>query len=91
MNPLSSHPPRTPRSSLAFGYNSDTALTTHEDTKPELSIDTNGTDVDEDDIHSHPQNARVSKEEIWREVVKSSKGRDKTLVIDISLRHSDLN
>jgi len=63
---------------MAFSYNSDTALSNKEDTRPDLSVDVSGADLDDDDT-TNSQTLRVSKEDIWKEMVKSSYGRDKTL------------
>jgi hypothetical protein len=67
---------------MAFSYNSDTALSNKEDTRPDLSVDVSGADLDDDDT-TNSQTSRVSKEDIWKELVKSSYGRDKTLVIHL--------
>lgn len=99
MNPLSPHPPRTPRTSMAYSSygNSETTTSAREDTaRPNLTVDvTEEREEDEDEYRS--QKARVSKEEIWRELVKSSAGRDKTFVhpirvsFKLALKHTRRN
>ena len=79
MNPLSSHPPRTPRTSLVVSnshvYGGD-VYTPKEDIiepQPEYFSD----DDDNEKASAQPQ---VKKEEVWRELLKTSYGRDKTFV-----------
>lgn len=102
MNPLSSHPPRTPRVSVVSSnvYN----LSAYE--KDEISSDLGAESIDEeDDERMKEAERRIRHEEIWREIVLTSNGRDKafvrqlyiyiilSLVIlnDISENHSILN
>lgn len=99
MNPMSSHPPRTPRTSTAYSNydHSDAATSVRDETaRPNLTVDVPD-DVDEDEDDYKSQKARVSKEEIWRELLKSSMGRDKTFVRlfrvsnELVLKHASRN
>ncbi|KAG6832956.1 hypothetical protein H0H92_004840 [Tricholoma furcatifolium] len=95
MNPLSSHPPRTPRPSSVsstsaihdvYGrsvYESlDTAAPPSETTKEELDE----AEVEEEHA-SKPELVRISKEEVWRDLFLASNGRDKAFkLIQYSIR-----
>ena len=76
MNPLSSHPPRTPRTSIvssAYEYGGDIY------TPKEELIEQQAESVvseDEDDAHA----SRVRKENVWHDLLKTAYGRDKTFV-----------
>lgn len=88
MNPLSAHPPRTPHTSISVAsppsitYNSADIYTSTEENeeKPE--------DIEEEVAEAHrelregskPGSRRVRREDVWREILKSSTGRDKALV-----------
>ncbi|RPD61907.1 hypothetical protein L226DRAFT_487136 [Lentinus tigrinus ALCF2SS1-7] len=83
MNPLSSHPPRTPRTSI-MSNGSHVFGTDVYDTKEDAQV-THTFEADESASESedgekvgadHP---RVRKEEVWRELLKSANGRDKAL------------
>jgi hypothetical protein len=83
MNPLSQHPPRTPRTSIISNAASTTSTqvygqeiyNTKEDTKSEHE----GESVDEELATPKPRK-RVRHEAIWKEVLSTSNGRDKALV-----------
>ncbi|KAF9779468.1 hypothetical protein BJ322DRAFT_1101703 [Thelephora terrestris] len=72
MNPLSQHPPRTPRTSTAHsnGYDLSVPSPRH----ATASIDG---EEEEERTHDHPAKTRIRNEEVWREIVKKSDGRDK--------------
>ncbi|KAF9484009.1 hypothetical protein BDN70DRAFT_873163 [Pholiota conissans] len=80
INPLSSHPPRTPRTSMhASSSHNFSASVYNEKVHVEEKIE-----VDVDDIEIDPEEDRVKllekrvrKEEVWREMVVTSNGRDK--------------
>ena len=86
MNPLSSHPPRTPRTSVIssqthgvygyepFGSSEDTRVPTRT-----YEEDTENGDEQDDKARAAAE-SRVTKEEIWREVLLTSNGRDKAFV-----------
>ncbi|KAF5333085.1 hypothetical protein D9611_002316 [Ephemerocybe angulata] len=88
MNPMSSHPPRTPKTSIISN-------TTHS-YKPgyepsEEQVDEHLTpddlDLDEADEKVKGAEKRVMKEEIWREIILTSNGRDKAFkLIQYSIR-----
>ena len=80
MNPLSPHPPRTPRTSTAFGSGYD--LPTSSPRRISATLDV---EPEEEHADDHPVKTRVRSEEVWREVVKLSDGRDKALVCYASL------
>ena len=75
MNPLSPHPPRTPRTSTTYstGYDLHTS-------SPKRISATLDVEPEEERVDDHPAKIRVRSEEVWREVVKSSDGRDKAFV-----------
>lgn len=76
MNPLSQHPPRTPRTSTAYssGYDVPVPSPKH----PSSTVDVE--EGEEERTHDHPAQTRVRNEEVWREIVKTSDGRDKAFV-----------
>jgi hypothetical protein len=81
MNPLSPHPPRTPRTSVTVStnhvYGGDIYTPKEEvlEERPEYFSD------DEEDSRTQQEaRRRVRKEDVWREMVKTSYGRDKALV-----------
>lgn len=80
MNPLSQHPPRTPRTSIISGshvYGGDIY------TPKEEVIEQRGDLLaEEDEVEAVPETvkARVKPVEVWRELVKTSYGRDKAFV-----------
>ena len=75
MNPLSPHPPRTPRTSTAYsiGYDLPAASPRH------ISA-TLDAEPEEERVDDHLVKTPVRSEEVWREIVKSSNGRDKAFV-----------
>jgi hypothetical protein len=91
MNPLSIHPPRTPRTSIVAGRMPEPAeesvapspsaraefFTAHGDEQMRHS----SPDVEEvKPTRAKPARAHVRREEVWREILKTSNGRDKALV-----------
>ena len=80
MNPLSPHPPRTPRTSTAYssGYHLPA-------TSPRRISATLDVEPEEERVHDHPAKTQVRSEEVWREIVKSSDGRDKAFVCRASV------
>ena len=83
MNPLSSHPPRTPRTSMHASSSNHYAPSVYEEkTEVEVKVE-----VDVDDIELDPEEDRVKalekrvrKEDVWREMFLTSNGRDKAFV-----------
>lgn len=84
MNPLSSHPPRTPRTSL-MSNGSHVFGTDVYDTKEDAQV-THTFEVEADESESEDgekadgARARVRREDVWRELLKSANGRDKAFV-----------
>ena len=75
MNPHSPHPPRTPRTSTVYSGGFDPSLPSPKHTSGTLDLE-----PEEERVHDHPAKTRVKNEEVWREIVKSSDGRDKAFV-----------
>ncbi|KZT72615.1 hypothetical protein DAEQUDRAFT_722778 [Daedalea quercina L-15889] len=88
MNPLSHHPPRTPRqsvtgSSSVYGTDVYNKLDETPETKTMYEEDSE----DEDEKARAEAEGRVRKEEIWRDLLTTSNGRDKALkIMQYSLR-----
>lgn len=79
MNPLSSHPPRTPRTSVISSshiYGGDIYTPKEEviEQQPEYFSE------DEDDKTQVEAKSHIRREDIWRELLKTSYGRDKAFV-----------
>ena len=82
MNPLSSHPPRTPRTSIVSN-GSHIFGTDIYDTKAdagEKPLEIEAEDSEEEDEKPGSAKSRVRREDVWREMLKSSNGRDKAFV-----------
>jgi hypothetical protein len=81
MNPLSSHPPRTPRTSIistgSHTYNSS-IFDGKEDEQAQVVVVDND-DEDDKDLEEEAE-SRVRKEAVWREIFLTSNGRDKAFV-----------
>ena len=94
MNPLSPHPPRTPRTSIvspgeSYIYGSDlysSASSTQEERHEKPAISEEPVEEEEvaEEVPEEQVNSaavkRVKAPEVWREVLKSSSGRDKAFV-----------
>jgi hypothetical protein len=86
MNPLSSHPPRTPRTSTINESSNSHVYGVQVYTSSEAPVDSgdNGpiheVEVDEEDEKTKKRAARIRREAVWKEMLKTSVGRDKTLV-----------
>ncbi|KAI0269236.1 hypothetical protein BC834DRAFT_865397 [Gloeopeniophorella convolvens] len=80
MNPLSAHPPRTPRTSImasnAAPFTSEAHNGTEEPDEPPLHIEEEPYDGEETEKKSSAKE-RVRTEDVWREMFKTSVGRDK--------------
>lgn len=94
MNPLSSHPPRTPHTSIigsqsyTYGeqslYSSSVSHVEEDKEKletPEYEDDEVAEDVEE--VASEESIKKVKPLDVWREIVKTSSGRDKAFVRSI--------
>ena len=89
MNPLSQHPPRTPRVSIVSNshtYGGD--IYTPQEEVIEQREDLFSEDGDE--AAEKAAKAKVSSVEIWRELIKTSYGRDKAFVCVVLYRTSIL-
>jgi hypothetical protein len=86
MNPLSSHPPRTPRTSIisssSHTYNSS-LFESKEEPQVHAVVETDD-DEDEDDHKGNSKTQEVEdhvrREAVWRELFLTSNGRDKAFV-----------
>ncbi|KAI0049571.1 hypothetical protein FA95DRAFT_1581634 [Auriscalpium vulgare] len=82
MNPLSAHPPRTPRTSTVSS--NATVYSPHVYTTKD-EVEERPTDIEEelpeneDDPAKAEERSRVQAEDVWREIVTTSYGRDKAL------------
>ena len=79
MNPLSQHPPRTPRTSVTSSshvYGGDIYTPKEEliENRSDLTSD------DEEDAMPEGPKSKVKVTEVWREMLKTSYGRDKAFV-----------
>ncbi|KAH8106224.1 hypothetical protein BXZ70DRAFT_425466 [Cristinia sonorae] len=91
MNPLSSHPPRTPRTSIIVGsnvYGTDIYNTQNEPEEhaPSQLEDDDASDDGDSKAQEQTTN-RVRQGEVWQELFKTAYGRDKVFkVMQYSLR-----
>jgi hypothetical protein len=76
MNPLSSHPPRTPRTSLVSKSGGVSAAKE----VPTEQEPVESSEIDEEEDHVKETERRISKEEVWKEIILTSYGRDKAFV-----------
>lgn len=83
MNPLSSHPPRTPRTSIIANNTGAKVYPTAEYNYAEKSEEQNVDAEEEEDVveaeEERARGGRVRNEEIWREMLKTTVGRDKAV------------
>jgi hypothetical protein len=75
MNPLSSHPPRTPKTSI---ISNASTIGGHEDTSEKVEIDEH--DFDDEEERVKEAEKKLVKEDIWKEIILTSNGRDKAFV-----------
>ncbi|KAI0676887.1 hypothetical protein C8Q78DRAFT_960470 [Trametes maxima] len=79
MNPLSSHPPRTPRTSImsngshVFGTDIYDTKADSQEKSQEIEVE----DSEEEDEKPGSAKSHVRREDVWRELLKSANGRDK--------------
>ncbi|KAF5388039.1 hypothetical protein D9615_000237 [Tricholomella constricta] len=94
MNPLSSHPPRTPRpsiisSSSAVHVYGQSIYEPQEDMEP-VAVDkeyVEEVEEEEEEDKSQAGKVRIRKEEVWRDLFLTSNGRDKAFkLIQYSIR-----
>jgi len=90
MNPLSSHPPRTPRTSIVPNSSSTYSngkyqSSNEEDNREKVEIEDIEIDEEEESVKSAER--KIRKEEVWREMFLTSSGRDKAFkLIQYSIR-----
>ncbi|EMD40555.1 hypothetical protein CERSUDRAFT_80223 [Gelatoporia subvermispora B] len=88
MNPLSSHPPRTPRTSIVSSSHTYTTevYSEKEETAEARTAQEDESEDEEADAHMRATQ-KVRNEDIFRELLKTSDGRDKTFkLLQYSLR-----
>ncbi|KAJ7742424.1 hypothetical protein DFH07DRAFT_964472 [Mycena maculata] len=92
MNPLSSHPPRTPRTSIINNSSSSqyvygSSVYDSKEQPQEPAVEEEEVELDEGTEQLRQAEARVRREEVWREMFLTSNGRDKAFkLIQYSLR-----
>ncbi|TFK43359.1 hypothetical protein BDQ12DRAFT_674839 [Crucibulum laeve] len=89
MNPLSSHPPRTPRTSVISNSSSQIYGASIYEEKVDITNDASKEDLelDEDEERVKEAEKRIRKEDVWREMFLTSYGRDKAFkLIQYSIR-----
>ena len=81
MNPLSSHPPRTPRASLISGHSHVYGANIYDSTEKKDEQPYEGEqELDQEDAKIKELERTVRREDIWREMLLTSVGRDKAFV-----------
>ncbi|KAH9482849.1 hypothetical protein JR316_0004949 [Psilocybe cubensis] len=82
MNPHSSHPPRTPRTSMHASSSNNYSASIYE-TKEEIEekVDPEDFEVDLEEERVQEAEKRITKEEVWREMFVTSNGRDKAFIL----------
>ena len=88
MNPLSSHPPRTPRTSIvapnsSSTYSNEKYQGSSEGNQEKVEVEDIEIDEEEESVKSAER--KIRKEEVWREMFLTSNGRDKAFVSMIML------
>lgn len=82
MNPLSSHPPRTPRTSV-IANNTQSFHTggfdTEKDAEEQDAVEEES-EIDEEEDRTKAAERKVRREDVWREMFLTSYGRDKAFV-----------
>ncbi|KAJ3575166.1 hypothetical protein NP233_g1268 [Leucocoprinus birnbaumii] len=88
MNPLSSHPPRTPRTSIIANNNTAHFGTNAYDEKEvDVTDAVEESEIDEEEDRVKVAESRVRQEDVWREMFLTSYGRDKAFkIIQYSIR-----
>ncbi|KAF8974408.1 hypothetical protein BDZ97DRAFT_1911594 [Flammula alnicola] len=88
INPLSSHPPRTPRTSMHASTSHTFSSSIYEEKIEEkVEVDVEDIEIDPEEDNVQELEKRVRKEEVWREMIVTSNGRDKAFkLIQYSIR-----
>lgn len=86
MNPLSSHPPRTPRTSIISHSPHSYNPTVYESNEEiEEKVDAESVELDEEGDKVQAAEKRILKEEVWREMFLTSDGRDKAFASSFAI------
>jgi len=86
INPLSSHPPRTPRTSIVANSSNAYSNGTYEKKEDaEERVDIEDIEIEDEEEKVKVAEKRIRKEEVWREMFLTSAGRDKAFVSVIML------
>jgi hypothetical protein len=87
MNPLSSHPPRTPRTSIIANSSNTYSNGKYQNSNEgnQEKVDVEDIEIDEEEEKVKSTERRIKKEEVWREILLTSAGRDKAFVSMIML------
>ncbi|KAH9999409.1 hypothetical protein BJV77DRAFT_939899 [Russula vinacea] len=82
MNPESAHPPRTPRTSVTFSSQASTGHDGTEDSPTELEVELEEEEEEEKDSQENiAAKNQIHPQEVWRELLETSTGRDKAFKI----------
>lgn len=89
MNPESAHPPRTPRTSVTFSSQASTGHDGTEESPTELEVELEEEEEEEKDSQENiAAKNQVHPQEVWRELLETSTGRDKAFVLHFYLSSS---
>lgn len=80
MNPLSSHPPRTPRVSMMSSSNVYGSSIYENKEEPQEHIDPEDEELEDQEDKVKELESRIRNEDVWREMFLTSNGRDKAFV-----------
>lgn len=81
INPLSTHPPRTPRVSVVSSSHmyGSSIYEERDELSESAHLETESID-EEEDVRMKEAERRIRPEEVWRDIVVTSNGRDKAFV-----------
>lgn len=82
MNPLSSHPPRTPRTSIIASSSNTYSNAKYQNPNEEIQekVDVEDIEIDDQEEKVKAAEKRIRNEDVWREMFLTSSGRDKAFV-----------
>ena len=82
MNPLSSHPPRTPRTSIVANASNPYPNAKYQSVNEDIQekVDIEDIEIDDEEEKVKVAEKRIKKEDVWREMFLTSAGRDKAFV-----------
>lgn len=81
MNPLSAHPPRTPRTSVTSPFSSHASAEKEEMEEHPNELEVELEEEEEENQEKSAAKTQVRAQEIWRDLLETSAGRDKTFVL----------